>query len=179
MTLAATILTPGFSDQAGDIGLRVAKPARLLTPILAEFFQLPVCQVSLQGIRREFIRGFALRTRRFIHRAQQIVRDMQVVLSCRGALGSSVPHPRQVGDPLSATCRRSEISSPAIRYFPLKLAPGQRLLARCEDLLADAAEFLAELRHHRFRCVAVLPGAIIGSFCHNFILAIFPRAQPC
>jgi hypothetical protein len=27
--------------------------------------------------------------------------------------------------------------------------------------------------------VAVLPGAIIGSFCHNFILAIFPRAQPC
>jgi len=126
-----------------------------------------VCQVSLQSIRREFIRGFALRTRRFIHRAQQIVRDMQVVLSCRGALGSSVPHPRQVGDPLSATCRRSEISSPAIRYFPLKLAPGQRLLARCEDLLADAAEFLAELRHHRFRCVAVLPGAIIGSFCHN------------
>src|ERR1039458_2784928 len=42
---------------------------------------------------------------------------------------------------------RSEISRPAIRYFPLKLAPGQRLLARCGDLLADAAEFLAEFPH--------------------------------
>jgi hypothetical protein len=57
-TLAATILTPGFSDQAGDIGLRVSKPERLLTPILAEFLQLPVCQVSPKGIGGDFVRGF-------------------------------------------------------------------------------------------------------------------------
>ena len=35
VSLAATILTPGFSDRAGDIGLRVAKPARLLEPAAA------------------------------------------------------------------------------------------------------------------------------------------------
>jgi hypothetical protein len=41
-----------------------------------------VCQLSLQGVGREFIRGFALRTRRFFHRAG-IVRDMQIGLGCR------------------------------------------------------------------------------------------------
>jgi len=80
VTLAGTILTPGFGDQAGDTGLRVTQPERLLTPVLAEFLQLPVRQVPPQGIRRDFIRGFPVRTRCFGHRAQQIVRDMQVVL---------------------------------------------------------------------------------------------------
>jgi len=97
VTLAATILTPGFGDQAGDIGLRIAQPERLLTPILAEFLQLPVRQVSPQGIRRDFIRGLPVGTCRFGHRAQRIVRDMQVVLSCHTALCSRVPHMRQVG----------------------------------------------------------------------------------
>ena len=88
VTLAATILTPGFSDQAGDIGLRVAEPERLLTPLLAEFLQLPVRQVSPKGIGRDFIRGFTVRARGFIHGAQQIVRDMQVVLGGHAALCS-------------------------------------------------------------------------------------------
>ncbi|SPF53480.1 exported hypothetical protein [Candidatus Sulfopaludibacter sp. SbA4] len=91
VTLAATILTPGFSDQAGDIGLRIAKPTRLLAPILAEFLQLPMRQISPQGVRRDFIRGLSFGTRRFIHRDQQIVWDMQVVLGCHDALRSSVP----------------------------------------------------------------------------------------
>ena len=78
MTLASTVLTPGFGDQARDIGLGVAKPARLVAPIPGEFFQLPVCQVSLEGIGREFIRSSAVRARRFIDRAQQVVRDMQL-----------------------------------------------------------------------------------------------------
>src|ERR1017187_393598 len=83
-----------------------------------------------------------------------------------------------INTPVSQNVRimgRSEISSPAIRYFPPKLAPGQRLLARCCDLVADVAEFFAELRHRRFCLVAVLPGAVISSSCHNFILALFTR----
>src|ERR1035437_1019041 len=80
VTLGATILTPGFSDQAGDIGLSVAKPERLLTPIPAEFFQLRVRQISPKGIGRDFIRDFPVRARRFVHRAKQIVGDRQVVV---------------------------------------------------------------------------------------------------
>jgi len=82
LALGATVLTPGFCDQAGDIGFRVAQPARLLTPILAKVVQLAVRQISPQGVRRDLVRGFALRTRGFIHRAQQFVRDTEVVLGC-------------------------------------------------------------------------------------------------
>jgi len=78
----------GIQRSAGDIGLGVAKPERLLTPIPAEFFQLPVRQISPQGIGRDFIRGFPVGTRRFVHRAQQIVRDMQVVVGRHTALCS-------------------------------------------------------------------------------------------
>jgi hypothetical protein len=80
--LTTTASRQGFCHQAGDIVFREAQPARLLTPILAEFFQLPMCQVSLQAVRREFIRGSPVGTRNFMHCAQQIVRDMQIVLSC-------------------------------------------------------------------------------------------------
>ena len=82
----------GLSDQARDIGLRVAEPARLLTPILAEFFQVAVCKISPQGFRSEFIGGFPVRAGGFTHRAHQVVRDMQVVLCCHDALFLSVPH---------------------------------------------------------------------------------------
>jgi hypothetical protein len=91
LALAATIFAPGFRDQAGDAGLCICQPARLLTPILAEFCQVAVCQISPQGFRSEFIGGFPVRTGRFTHRAQQIVRDMQAVLGCHDALLFSVP----------------------------------------------------------------------------------------
>src|ERR1017187_5421017 len=79
--------------------------------MLAELFQLAVCQVSPQGVRREFVLGFPIRTRRFIYRAQQIVRDVQVVLGCHRPLLFSVPHMRQVGGPLYRRCGRDSSGS--------------------------------------------------------------------
>jgi hypothetical protein len=78
--LTTTASRPRFRDQAGAIVFRKGQPARLLTPICAEFFQLPMCQISLQGVRREFIRATPVCARRLMHRAQQIVRDMQCAL---------------------------------------------------------------------------------------------------
>src|ERR1017187_2537269 len=40
-----------------------------------------------KGVGREFIRGFALRTRRFFHRAERIVRDMQIGLGKKPVAG--------------------------------------------------------------------------------------------
>src|ERR1035437_4438820 len=118
VTLAGTILTPGFGDQAGDIVLCVAKPGRLLTPILAEFVQYPMRQVSPQCIRREFIRGFPVRTRRLVHCAQQVVRDVQVVLGCHDALCSSVPQTCQaIHTAISPLMRRGRRMSRAALSF--------------------------------------------------------------
>jgi hypothetical protein len=61
------------------VGLRVAEPARLFAPIAGELFQLQVRQVSLEGISRKFIRGFAVRTRRFSDRAVEVVLPMAAV----------------------------------------------------------------------------------------------------
>jgi hypothetical protein len=77
LALTATILTPGFCDQAGNVGFRVAELAGLATPMLAKFFQLSMCQVAPQCVRREFICGFPMRTCRFIDFAQQVVRAKQ------------------------------------------------------------------------------------------------------
>jgi hypothetical protein len=66
--LAVTILTPGFSDQSGEIGLGVAEPERLLAPIPGEFVQLPVRPISPQGIRRDLIGGSSIGAGRLIHR---------------------------------------------------------------------------------------------------------------
>jgi hypothetical protein len=50
--------------------------------------------VSPQGVRRNFIGGIPVRIGRFIHRGEQIVRDMQVVPGCHAALCFRVPHTR-------------------------------------------------------------------------------------
>ena len=51
----------GLSDQARDIALRVAQPARLFTAILAEFFQLPMRQVPPRGVRGDLVGCFFVR----------------------------------------------------------------------------------------------------------------------
>ena len=64
------MLTPGFGNQAGDIGLRVTQMSRLLTSILAKFFQLPMRQVPEQGIGRDLVRSFPIRYGCFVDRAE-------------------------------------------------------------------------------------------------------------
>ena len=93
VTLDATILTPGFSDQAGDIGLSVAKPEGLLTPILAELHQLPVRQVSPKGIGRDLIRGFPVRAASFTARS----RSSGICRLFRVAMLPYVPRVPQMG----------------------------------------------------------------------------------
>jgi len=80
------MLAPGLGNQAREIGLGITQPARLLASVPAEFIQFMMRQVSPQGIRRDFIRSSSVRTRGFTHRAQQIVRDMNIVVRCHAAL---------------------------------------------------------------------------------------------
>ena len=97
VTLVGTVLAPGLINQAENICLGIAEPFGLPTPILTQFFQLPVCYVSAQGLCREIIGRSPIRHRHFMHRTEKIVRNMQIVPGCHIASSLRVPHRLNAG----------------------------------------------------------------------------------
>ena len=80
VTLAATEFATRVVNQAKNVILRVAQFFGLLTTVSGEVFQLPIRQISTQGVRRKLFRGFSVGGRGFIYGCQQVVWNPQVVL---------------------------------------------------------------------------------------------------